>query len=306
MSLGTVVFCLFLVTSSPVYTDNCFKVSLLFCLLICALSLSVYLQLSDPAAHSEPVESLGNVSASFIMTDITESGLFALYVEVREISPDLTETQPAITSGLAAHLYGHSSTTVRHPHPGPVLLLFTGDICCLYLHLQVNIKTSCGLTLLCNISRDNFAILVRVLLHVCLHILGCHILLMTQVRMRDTFMKVGQSLLVKRQLVMEKQLKEKMINSVMPPKVADWLMKRGIEDEDEDVDIDSETGSMMRKISSPRSSNQGDIRTIFRPFNMNAMENVSILFADIVGFTEMSSNKSANQLVELLNDLFGR
>ena len=62
----------------------------------------------------------------------------------------------------------------------------------------------------------------------------------------------------------------------------------------------------MRKISSPRSSNQGDIRTIFRPFNMNAMENVSILFADIVGFTRMSSNKSATQLVGLLNDLFGR
>jgi adenylate cyclase 9 len=37
--------------------------------------------------------------------------------------------------------------------------------------------------------------------------------------MRDTFMKVGQSLLVKRQLGMEKQLKEKMIHSVMPPKV---------------------------------------------------------------------------------------
>ena len=38
--------------------------------------------------------------------------------------------------------------------------------------------------------------------------------------MRDTFMKVGQSLLVKRQLAMEKQLKEKMIHSVMPPKVS--------------------------------------------------------------------------------------
>lgn len=105
---------------------------------------------------------------------------------------------------------------------------------------------------------------------------------------------------------MEKQLKEKMIHSVMPPKVSDWLMKGGIEDDEDDVDIDSETGSMMRKISSPRSSNQGDIRTIFRPFNMNAMENVSILFADIVGFTRMSSNKSASQLVGLLNDLFGR
>ena len=36
----------------------------------------------------------------------------------------------------------------------------------------------------------------------------------------------------------------------------------------------SESGSMVRKVSSPRSSNQGDIRSIFRPFNMNAMENV--------------------------------
>ena len=65
-------------------------------------------------------------------------------------------------------------------------------------------------------------------------------------------------------------------------------------------------GSSLRKISSPRSSNQGDIRSIFRPFNMNTMDNVSILFADIVGFTKMSSNKTASQLVGLLNDLFGR
>ena len=55
-------------------------------------------------------------------------------------------------------------------------------------------------------------------------------------------MKVGQSLLVKRQLGMEKQLKEKMIHSVMPPKVADWLMKGGVDDEEDDMDIDSETG----------------------------------------------------------------
>ena len=36
------------------------------------------------------------------------------------------------------------------------------------------------------------------------------------------------------------------------------------------------------------------------------MDNVSILYADIVGFTRMSSNKSAAELVRLLNDLFGR
>uniref|UniRef100_A0A5K3FS66 adenylate cyclase n=1 Tax=Mesocestoides corti TaxID=53468 RepID=A0A5K3FS66_MESCO len=44
----------------------------------------------------------------------------------------------------------------------------------------------------------------------------------------------------------------------------------------------------------------------FRKFHVSQMENVSILFADIVGFTNMSSNKSASQLLCLLNDLFGR
>ena len=40
-------------------------------------------------------------------------------------------------------------------------------------------------------------------------------------------MKVAQSLIVKKQLVNEKSIKEKMIHSVMPPKVADWLMNEG-------------------------------------------------------------------------------
>ena len=39
---------------------------------------------------------------------------------------------------------------------------------------------------------------------------------------------------------------------------------------------------------------------------MELREDVSILFADIVGFTDMSSGKSAAELVELLNDLYGR
>ena len=140
VSLGTIIFCLFLLTSSPVYTENCFKVSLLFCLLICALSLSVYLQLSDPASPSESVESPSNVSTIFIMTDISESGLFALYVEVKMSSPDLTEIKTAVISGVASHLYSHPSTPLRYSYPRLVLLLLTGDICWLYLYLKVKIK----------------------------------------------------------------------------------------------------------------------------------------------------------------------
>ncbi|XP_034825513.1 adenylate cyclase type 9 [Maniola hyperantus] len=139
---------------------------------------------------------------------------------------------------------------------------------------------------------------VRFFLQLCVHIIGLHIYLMTFVRMRGTFMKVGQSLLVRRQLEMEKLLKEKMIHSVMPPKLASWLMEEQI--------LETETTFKTHDPLNPRSLNPGasDIKSLFRPFNMSSMENVSILFADIVGFTRMSSNKGAEELVNILNDLF--
>lgn len=131
-------------------------------------------------------------------------------------------------------------------------------------------------------------LLLRCLMHVCVHLVGIHILIMNVVRMRGTFIEVGQNLLVRRQLEMEKQLKEKMIHSVMPPKVADILLK--------------ERSSGDQSIFTPAS----DVKSLFRPFHMHSMDNVSILFADIVGFTRMSAKKSAEQLVEILNDLFER
>ncbi|CAH0759082.1 unnamed protein product [Diatraea saccharalis] len=139
---------------------------------------------------------------------------------------------------------------------------------------------------------------VRILLQLCVHIIGVHIYLMTFVRMRGTFMKVGQSLLVRRQLEMEKQLKEKMIHSVMPPKLASWLMEEQV--------LESDTNLKKHDPLNQRNSNPGasDIKSLFRPFNMSSMDNVSILFADIVGFTRMSSNKGADELVNILNDLF--
>ncbi|CAL4061073.1 unnamed protein product, partial [Meganyctiphanes norvegica] len=158
-------------------------------------------------------------------------------------------------------------------------------------------------------TNDNRAalVIVRIILHICIHLIGAHIMIMTQVRMRGTFMSIGQSLVVRQQLEVEKALKEKMIHSVMPPKVADWLMKENPHTDDvDDFNYTGEDRAILRKVSSPRSSNTGDLGSIFRPFNMNALDDVSILFADIVGFTKMSSNKTAEQLVGLLNDLFRR
>lgn len=139
--------------------------------------------------------------------------------------------------------------------------------------------------------------ILRVLCHLVVHLVGLHVLIMNVVRMRGTFMKVGQNLLVRRQYEMEKQLKEKMIHSVMPPKVADLLLNEA----SMDGAIDPPRKASHFK---PRPSN--DVKSLFRPFHVHSMDDVSILFADIVGFTRMSSTKTAEQLVEILNDLFER
>lgn len=49
-------------------------------------------------------------------------------------------------------------------------------------------------------------LMMRIMLHLCVHLVGCHTLIMNVVRMRGTFIEVGQNLLVKRQLEMEKQV----------------------------------------------------------------------------------------------------
>uniref|UniRef100_A0A182PFE1 adenylate cyclase n=1 Tax=Anopheles epiroticus TaxID=199890 RepID=A0A182PFE1_9DIPT len=154
-------------------------------------------------------------------------------------------------------------------------------------------------------------VLIRVLIQLCVHLIGIQILIMTVVRMRGTFMKVGQNLLVRRQLEMEKQLKEKMIHSMMPPKVADLLLKesgsvpKGTSFDQYPVPGAGQAAAAAAAAGTRRTT-PSDLKSLFRPFHMNRMENVSILFADIVGFTRMSSTKTAEQLVEILNDLFER
>ena len=138
----------------------------------------------------------------------------------------------------------------------------------------------------------------KILLHVCIHLMGMHFYTMRQVRGRSTFWKIGQSAIARKDLEVEKQIKEKMIHSLMPPKVAEQVMKSRV-DEGEANEVQA-----RKRNSKTKAPRKGEI--IFRTFNMNRMENVSILFADIVGFTKMSSNKTAEVLVGQLNDLFGR
>uniref|UniRef100_A0A0N4ZNA6 adenylate cyclase n=1 Tax=Parastrongyloides trichosuri TaxID=131310 RepID=A0A0N4ZNA6_PARTI len=158
---------------------------------------------------------------------------------------------------------------------------------------------------------------VRMLLHICIHLLGIHLYILTQVRQRITFLTVAISLMAKNDLKQETTFKNAMIASVMPEKYATEICKdanelrRPSQSEHSAYRMSNATtvrssGDENAPLTSPPSVGQApDVRK-FRPFTMNLMTDVSILFADIAGFTKMSSNKSAEELVNLLNDLFGR
>nr|XP_051692234.1 adenylate cyclase type 9 isoform X1 [Oryctolagus cuniculus]XP_051692235.1 adenylate cyclase type 9 isoform X1 [Oryctolagus cuniculus] len=148
----------------------------------------------------------------------------------------------------------------------------------------------------------HWELLSRALLHLCIHAIGIHLFIMSQVRSRSTFLKVGQSIMHGKDLEVEKALKERMIHSVMPRIIADDLMKQGDEESENSVKRHATSSPKNRK----KKSSIQKAPIAFRPFKMQQIEEVSILFADIVGFTKMSANKSAHALVGLLNDLFGR
>ncbi|VDK72015.1 unnamed protein product [Litomosoides sigmodontis] len=157
---------------------------------------------------------------------------------------------------------------------------------------------------------------VKLLLHIGINLLGVHLFILTQVRQRKTFLRVSQSLFARKDLEMETQLKDHMIQSVMPKKVADELLKEtnvrrssASQDAYFRTTIDKSEKNRLRNTREANASTgtllAPNVRK-FRPFTMNLMTDVSIIFADIAGFTKMSSNKSASELVNLLNDLFGR
>ncbi|XP_030068224.1 adenylate cyclase type 9 isoform X2 [Microcaecilia unicolor] len=272
---GFLLACLgcFAFTFSRLYARRCSWLSLLVTLMVFALTLASQLQVLSPVSGRE----LLNRTSLANSTCLSQVGSFSLSVEV-------------------------------------LLLLYSVMHLPLYLSLFLGITYSVLFETLGYQFRNlacfppsgsqaiHWELLSKALLHVCVHAIGIHLFIMSEVRSRSTFLKVGQSIMHGKDLEVEKALKERMIHSVMPRIIADDLMKPG--------DDDSENSVKRHSTSSPKSrkkkSSIQKTPIIFRPFKMQRIEQVSILFADIVGFTKMSANKSAHALVGLLNDLFGR
>ncbi|XP_059143021.1 adenylate cyclase type 9-like isoform X2 [Physella acuta] len=184
----------------------------------------------------------------------------------------------------------------------------------LYSFFPITLYTAAGLGGLLSLSyeaiiawrfsemrRPEF-IICKLLLHFIVHFMGIFIYIMSNARARSNFSKVGQSVRLQRDLQIEREIKEKMIHSLMPPQVAKLIMATNPGQQEEENPDEEEDAEKKRR----RKPKHVKGEMIFRKFQMDEMKNVSILFADIVGFTKMSSNKTAERLVGLLNDLFGR
>ncbi|XP_074658737.1 adenylate cyclase type 3-like [Tubulanus polymorphus] len=157
---------------------------------------------------------------------------------------------------------------------------------CLFLNLILAlIYTIIGLVKYLTDSRTRHRedaanqIAANFLLMTSVNLAGVTLYYMFDQRHRAVFSQTEKSLQVKHQIEDESKLQERLLLSVLPKHVADQVL----------TDIDKQADD-----------------TQFRRIYMGRHENVSILFADIVGFTALSSSCSAKDLIKILNDLFAR
>uniref|UniRef100_A0A9J7ZY02 Adenylate cyclase type 3 n=1 Tax=Cyprinus carpio carpio TaxID=630221 RepID=A0A9J7ZY02_CYPCA len=125
-------------------------------------------------------------------------------------------------------------------------------------------------------------LLANIVIYFCAITVGVMSYYMADRKHRKAFLEARQSLEVKLNMEEQSQQQERLLLSILPKHIADEMLQD------------------MKKEASQKEMQQ------FNTMYMYRHENVSILFADIVGFTQLSSSCSAHELVKLLNELFAR
>jgi len=120
------------------------------------------------------------------------------------------------------------------------------------------------------------------LLLICVNLAAANAGYFLTVRHHDTFWKITQCLFYREGHSLERVLKEKTIHSLIPNHIANSLMTEEVQQS-----LMNDTMSALQ-------------------FPLYHLDNVSILFADIVGFTSLSATMSAANLVAILNDIFSK
>ncbi|XP_043469096.1 adenylyl cyclase 78C-like isoform X2 [Leptopilina heterotoma] len=127
----------------------------------------------------------------------------------------------------------------------------------------------------------------NVLLYFAVNLAGMYTKYLTDRGQRQAFLETHRSMETRQRTQNENNRQEKLLLSVLPDFVAKEMIR----------DIARETARGGTISFTP---NQ------FHRIYIHRYENVSILFADIKGFTALASHCSAQELVKVLNDLFAR
>ncbi|XP_067664483.1 adenylate cyclase type 3-like [Haliotis asinina] len=152
---------------------------------------------------------------------------------------------------------------------------------CILLSCLVSVGHVCAVSIIWIQKTNNVTLLgnqvgANILLITCAHALGIISYVFLDKQQRRSFVQTKSSLSVKVTIEKESKQQERLLLSVLPKHVASEMLRDWGEGAD------------------------GQFRKIF----LTRYENVSILFADIVGFTAISSSCTAAELVKTLNELF--
>lgn len=128
-----------------------------------------------------------------------------------------------------------------------------------------------------------YATVTHTLLLLCVNMAAANAAYFLQIRHHDTFWKITQCLFYKEAHYLERILKEKTIHSLIPNHIANSLMSDEVQSL---INIEGGGSHLL--------------------FPLYQLENVSILFADIVGFTSLSATMPAASMVTILNDIFSK
>uniref|UniRef100_A0A8C1DKY3 Adenylate cyclase type 8 n=1 Tax=Cyprinus carpio carpio TaxID=630221 RepID=A0A8C1DKY3_CYPCA len=130
--------------------------------------------------------------------------------------------------------------------------------------------------------RKSVVLLAQVLLFLCINTAGMFISYLSDRAQRQAFLETRRCIEARLRLETENQRQERLVLSVLPRFVV-------LEMINDMTNVEDET-----------------LQHQFHRIYIHRYENVSILFADVKGFTNLSTTLSAQELVRMLNELFAR
>uniref|UniRef100_A0A8C3ACT8 Adenylate cyclase type 7 n=1 Tax=Cyclopterus lumpus TaxID=8103 RepID=A0A8C3ACT8_CYCLU len=161
------------------------------------------------------------------------------------------------------------------------------------------ITSLCSITCMCFHLRSNVCCLVLFLqllsnavVFLCGSVVGAFHKVLMEKTLRQTFQDTLRCLSMRMKLEIEKRQQENLLQSVLPVYIS-MKMKLAIMERLQDCKDKEEQQRMVKDNN-------------FHSLYVKRHENVSILYADIVGFTRLASDCSPKELVIMLNELFGK